>query len=58
MWCGFFVFNGSLVLLIVLYVLDWVWMFYNGLLVYVMMGVLFVGEWLVWWWVKVVYVYG
>ncbi|CCH14609.1 hypothetical protein D7U87_15870 [Stenotrophomonas maltophilia] len=46
-WCGFFVLNGSLALLTALYASDRVWMLYNGLLAYVMMGVLFAGEWLV-----------
>lgn len=46
-WRGFFVLNGSLALLTALYASDRVWMLYNGLLAYVMMGVLFAGEWLV-----------
>ncbi|HEL7750083.1 TPA: hypothetical protein UL761_001623 [Stenotrophomonas maltophilia] len=46
-WCGFFVFNGSLALLTALYASDRVWMLYNGLLAYVLMGILFAGEWLV-----------
>ena len=46
-WCGFFVLNGGLALLTALYASDRVWMLYNGLLAYVMMGVLFAGEWLV-----------
>ncbi|WP_312788169.1 acyl carrier protein [Stenotrophomonas indicatrix] len=46
-WCGFFVLNGGLALLTALYASDRVWMLYNGLLAYVMMGLLFGGEWLV-----------
>lgn len=46
-WCGFFVLNGGLALLTALYASDRVWMLYNGLLAYVMMGALFGGEWLV-----------
>ncbi len=46
-WSGFFVLNGSLALLTALYASDRAWMLYNGLLAYVMMGVLFAGEWLV-----------
>ena len=39
--------TGSLALLTALYASDRAWMLYNGLLAYVMMGVLFAGEWLV-----------
>ncbi len=46
-WCGFFVLNGGLALFTALYASDRVWMLYNGMLAYVMMGVLFAGEWLV-----------
>jgi uncharacterized membrane protein len=46
-WCGFFILNGGLALVTALWASDQVWAFYNGLLAYVMMGVLFAGEWLV-----------
>ncbi len=46
-WCGFFIVNGSLALITALYASDRVWAFYNGVLAYAMMGVLFAGEWLV-----------
>jgi uncharacterized membrane protein len=46
-WCGFFVLNGSLALVTALWASDRTWALYNGLLAYVMMGVLFAGEWLV-----------
>lgn len=46
-WCGFFVLNGSLALATALWASERVWMLYNGMLAYVMMGVLFAGEWLV-----------
>jgi len=46
-WCGFFVLNGGLALVTALYASDRVWALYNGLLAYVMMGVLFAGEWCV-----------
>jgi len=46
-WCGFFVFNGSLALITALWASNQVWALYNGLLAYVMMGALFGGEWLV-----------
>ena len=44
-WCGFFVFNGSLALLTALYASDALWALYNGLIAYVLMGALFMGEW-------------
>ncbi|KFN42935.1 membrane protein [Arenimonas oryziterrae] len=46
-WCGFFVLNGSIALITALWCSDAVWALYNGLLAYVLMGVLFAGEWLV-----------
>lgn len=46
-WCGFFVLNGGLALVTALWASDRTWALYNGLLAYVMMGVLFAGEWLV-----------
>jgi len=46
-WCGFFVLNGALALATALWAPDRIWALYNGLLAYVMMGVLFAGEWLV-----------
>ncbi len=46
-WCGFFVLNGALALMTALWASNQVWALYNGLLAYVMMGVLFGGEWLV-----------
>jgi len=46
-WCGFFVLNGSIALITALWCPDKVWALYNGLIAYVLMGVLFAGEWLV-----------
>lgn len=46
-WCGFFVVNGALALATALWASERVWALYNGLLAYVMMGLLFGGEWLV-----------
>ncbi len=45
-WCGFFVLNGSVSLFTALFASDAVWALYNGAISYVMMGILFVGEWL------------
>ncbi len=44
-WCGFFVLNGSTALATSLWASDAVWALYNGLISYVLMGVLFAGEW-------------
>lgn len=46
-WCGFFVFNGAVSLGTALGASPEAWALYNGLLAYVLMGVLFAGEWLV-----------
>ncbi|MEL1264374.1 hypothetical protein [Pseudoxanthomonas putridarboris] len=46
-WVGFFVVNGALALATALWASDRVWALYNGLLAYVLIGLLFGGEWLV-----------
>jgi len=46
-WCVFFIANGSISLATSIWASDRVWAIYNGLISYVLMGVLFVGEWLV-----------
>lgn len=46
-WCVFFVFNGALALVTALWMSDRAWALYNGLIAYVMIGVLFSVEWLV-----------
>ncbi len=46
-WCGFFVLNGAIALYTALYASDAQWALYNGLIAYVLMGLLFGGEWLV-----------
>ncbi|QGX40306.1 hypothetical protein [Permianibacter aggregans] len=46
-WCGFFILNGGIALATALLGSDFWWMLYNGLIAYVLMGVLFAGEWLV-----------
>jgi uncharacterized membrane protein len=46
-WCGFFVLNGSIALYTALRGTDAAWALYNGLIAYLLMGVLFAGEWLV-----------
>lgn len=46
-WCGFFIVNGSLALFTTLWASDKVWFWYNGVIVYALIGLLFGGEWLV-----------
>jgi uncharacterized membrane protein len=46
-WCAFFVGNGAIALATALWASDRTWAAYNGLIAYVLMGVLFAGEWLV-----------
>ena len=46
-WCGFFIVNGSIALATALWASDAGWALYNGLIAYLLMGLLFAGEWLV-----------
>lgn len=46
-WCVFFLVNGSIALATALAASDEVWMLYNGLLAYGLIGAMFAGEWLV-----------
>lgn len=46
-WCFFFLVNGAIALFTALYSSDKIWALYNGLISYGLMGMLFVGEWLV-----------
>ena len=45
-WCGFFVLNAAVALYTALPAGQAWWLLYNGLLSYLLMGVLFAGEWL------------
>jgi uncharacterized membrane protein len=45
-WCGFFVFNGSMALSTVLFGDLAIWAFYNGFVSYALMALLFAGEYL------------
>ncbi len=47
LWIGFFVLNFSLSLFTIVFDNKWWWAVYNGALSYVLMGVLFLGEWVV-----------
>lgn len=46
-WCGFFAINGSVAVATALRGDAALWALYNGFLAYIMMGMLFGGEWLV-----------
>ena len=43
-WCGFFAANGAVALYTALYASSAQWSFYNGFLAYVLIGLLFAGE--------------
>lgn len=45
-WCGFFLINGAIALYTALYASEATWALYNGLIAYLLMGVLFAGEYL------------
>jgi uncharacterized membrane protein len=44
-WCGFFILNGAIATYTAVFSSRAVWTLYNGLIAYVLMGVLFAGEW-------------
>lgn len=44
-WCGYFIVNGVIATATV-FAEDWVWTLYNGFISYLLMGLLFAGEWL------------
>lgn len=46
-WCGFFILNGSIALYTALWASQEVWSLYNGVIAYVLMGILFGGEYLI-----------
>ena len=46
-WCGFFVLNGVIALVTALWASPAVWSIYNGVIAYLLMGVLFGGEYVV-----------
>jgi uncharacterized membrane protein len=46
-WCAFFVLNGGIALVTALWLSAAAWALYNGLIAYLLMGLLFGGEWLV-----------
>lgn len=46
-WCGFFIANGAMAAATALWASTAVWALYNGLIAYLLMGVLGGGEWLI-----------
>lgn len=46
-WCGFFAVNGAIALYTALYASTAQWTFYNGFVAYLLMGLLFAGEYCV-----------
>jgi uncharacterized membrane protein len=46
-WCGFFVLNGCVAIFTALCASRAVWSLYNGLIAYILMGIMFAGEWLI-----------
>jgi uncharacterized membrane protein len=46
-WCAFFVGNGAIAFATALWASDELWLAYNGFVAYVLMGLMFAGEWLV-----------
>ncbi len=46
-WCLFFIVNGAIALYTALFAPLALWTLYNGLISYLLMGLLFAGEWLV-----------
>lgn len=50
-WCGFFVLNTLIVLVLIQAEYWQAWVLYTGLISYVLMGILFLGEWLYRHWV-------
>jgi uncharacterized membrane protein len=46
-WCLFFMINGSIALVTSLWSSFEIWSLYNGLIVYLLMGILFIGEYIV-----------
>jgi uncharacterized membrane protein len=46
-WCVFFVLNGCVAVFTALFASREAWSLYNGFIAYILMGVMFAGEWLV-----------
>jgi uncharacterized membrane protein len=48
-WCWFFSVNGAIALATALWASPAIWTLYNGLIAYLVMGLLFAGEYVVRW---------
>jgi uncharacterized membrane protein len=48
-WCVFFAINGAIALVTALWAAPAIWTIYNGLVAYLMMGLLLAGEYVVRW---------
>jgi uncharacterized membrane protein len=46
-WCVFFTLNGLIALLTALWASDEIWLFYNGFLAYMLIGILVITEWII-----------
>lgn len=46
-WCVFFILNGLIALFTALWASNEIWLFYNGFLAYVLIGMLVITEWIV-----------
>lgn len=46
-WCVFFTLNGLIALFTALWASNEIWLFYNGFLAYVLIGILVITEWIV-----------
>ncbi|MGJ8648586.1 MAG: hypothetical protein ACSHXJ_16990 [Marinomonas colpomeniae] len=46
-WCTFFTLNGFIALFTALWASDETWLFYNGFLAYVLIGILVTTEWII-----------
>ncbi len=45
-WCGFFIFNATTAAILAIWASDAWWALYTGILSYLLMGILFAGEWI------------
>ena len=45
-WCVFFALNGTIAFYTAIYADRHLWFLYNGIIAYILMGILFAGEWL------------
>lgn len=46
-WCGFFIINGSIAFITAVWASFELWSLYNGLIAYLLMALLFAGEYLI-----------